>query len=135
MFSSAQGDCKKKYPQQEDILEWAKPALPLEEFNNLFLEDLVWAHVVSLHQQLDTPQFEFTAPLVVLLQRGLQDKEQIKQLSPEAEFVARYTVMVGGRNLKLVQVCLSKVGWSHSSMYRKANSYLVGSRECSKGCP
>ena len=41
-FSSAQGDRKKEYPSQEDILEWAKPALPLEEeFDDLFLEDLV----------------------------------------------------------------------------------------------
>ena len=67
-FSSAWGDQKKKYPSQEDILEWAKPALPLEEeFDDLFLEDLVWAHAVSLHQRLDMPQFHFTAPLVVLL--------------------------------------------------------------------
>ena len=44
-----------------------KPALPLEEFDNLFLEDLVWAHTASLGQQLDTLQFEFAAPLVVLL--------------------------------------------------------------------
>ena len=66
-FSSAQGD-QKKYPSQEDILEQVKPALPLEEeFNDLFLEDLVWAHVVSLHQRLDTPQFHFAAPLVALL--------------------------------------------------------------------
>ena len=57
-FSSARRDCKKKYPSQEDILEWAKPALPLEEeFDDLFLEDLVWAHAVSLHQRLNTPQF------------------------------------------------------------------------------
>ena len=83
-------------------------------FNNLFLEDLVWAHAVSLHQQLDTPQFEFAAPLVALLQRGLQNKEQIEQLGLEVEFVARYAVTVGGRNLELVQVCLSKVGWSCS---------------------
>ena len=59
-FSSARGDRKKKYPSQEDILERAKPALPLEEeFDDLFLEDLVWAHAVSLHQRLDTPQFHF----------------------------------------------------------------------------
>ena len=116
MFSSAQGDHKKKYPQQEDILERAKPALLLEEmFNNLFLEDLVWAHAVSLHQWLDMPQFEFMAPLVLLLQRGLQDKEQIEQLNLEVEFTARYAAMVGGRNLKLVCVCLSKVGHSSPS--------------------
>ena len=102
MFSSAQGD-RKKYPPQEDILERAKPALPLEEtFNNLFLKDLIWAHTVSLHQWLDTLQFKFVAPLVALLQRGLQDKEQIKQLGLEAEFLARYSVTVGGRNLELV---------------------------------
>ena len=60
-------------------MEQAKPALPLEEiFDDLFLEDLVWAHAVSLHQRLDTPQFEFTAPLVLLLQRGLRDKEQVE---------------------------------------------------------
>ena len=68
-----------KYPPQEDILERAKPALPLgEEFNDLFLEDLMWAHAVSLHQRLDLLQFKFAAPLVALLRRGLQDKEQIK---------------------------------------------------------
>ena len=78
MFSSAQGDHKKKCPQQEDILEQASPALPLEDFDDLFLEDLVWAHAVSLHQWLDMLQFEFAAPLVVLLQRGLQNKEQIE---------------------------------------------------------
>ena len=101
-----------KYPSQEDILEWAKPALPLEEeFDDLFLKDLVWAHAVSLHQRLNTPQFHFTASLVALLWRGLQDKEQIGRLTPEAEFMARYTATIGGRNLKLVQVCLSKVGW------------------------
>ena len=111
MFSSARGDCKKKYPSQEDILERVKPALPLEEFNNLFLKDLIWAHAVSLHQRLDTPQFHFTAPLVALLQRGLQDKEQIEWLTPEAEFVARYAATIGGRNLELAQVCLSKVCW------------------------
>ena len=117
MFSSAQGDHKKKYPQQEDILEQVKPALPLEEdFDDLFLEDLVWAHAVSLHQWLDMLQFKFAAPLVVLLQRGLQDKEQIEQLGPEAEFMVRYAATVGGRNLELVQVCLSKVGWSRSSL-------------------
>ena len=66
-FSSARGDHKKKNPQQEDILEWVKPALPLEEFDDLFFKDLIWAHVVSLHQWLDTLQSEFTAPLVVLL--------------------------------------------------------------------
>ena len=93
-------------------MEQAKPALPLEEeFNDLFLEDLVWAHAVSLHQRLDMPQFHFAAPLVVLLQRGLQDKELIERLTPEAEFVARYAVTIGGRNLELVQVCLSKVYW------------------------
>ena len=60
-------------------MEWAKPALPLEEeFNDLFLKDLMWAHVVSLHQRLNTPQFEFAAPLVALLWRGLRDKEQIE---------------------------------------------------------
>ena len=92
-------------------MEQTKPALPLEEtFNNLFLEDLVWAHVVSLHQQLHTPQYHFAARLVGLLQRGLQDKEQVERLTPEVEFVVRYTVMTGGRNLELVQVCLSKVG-------------------------
>ena len=68
------GDCKKEYPQQEDILEQTKPALPFEEeFNDLFLEDLVWVHAVSLHQQLDTPQFEFATPLGALLKRRLQD--------------------------------------------------------------
>ena len=42
VFSWVQGDHKKKYPQQEDILEWAKPALLLEEmFDDLFLKDLV----------------------------------------------------------------------------------------------
>ena len=93
-------------------MEQAKPALPLEEeFDDLFLGDLVWAHVVSLHQRLDMLQFQFTAPLVSLLWRGLQDKEQIKCLTPEAEFVARYAATIGGRNLELVQVCLSKVGW------------------------
>ena len=80
-------------------MEQAKPALPLEEFNDLFLEDLVWAHAVSLHQRLDMSQFHFTAPLVVLLRRGLQDKEQIERLTPEVEFVARYAVTIGGRNL------------------------------------
>ena len=84
-------------------MERAKPALPLEEeFDDLFLEDLVWAHAVSLHQRLDTPQFHFAAPLVALLRRGLQDKEQIKRLTPEAEFVARDTVTIRGRNLELV---------------------------------
>ena len=84
-------------------MEWAKPDLPLEEeFNNLFLEYLVWAHAVSLHQQLDMPQFHFAAPLVALLWRGLQDKEQIERLTPEAEFMARYIVTIGGRNLELV---------------------------------
>ena len=93
-------------------MEWAKPALPLEEeFNNLFPKDLVWAHAVSLHQRLDTPQFHFAAPLVALLRRGLQDKEQIERLTPEAEFIARYAAMIGGRNLELARVCLSKVCW------------------------
>ena len=115
MFSLVQGDRKTKYPQQEDILEQALPALPLlEEFEDLFLEDLVWAHAVSLHQWLNTPQFELVAPLVSLLQKGLQDKEQVKQIGPEVEFVARYAATIGGRNLKLVRVCLSKVGWSCS---------------------
>ena len=73
------GDRRTKYPSQEDILEQAKPALPLgETFDDLFLEDLVWAHAVSLHQRLDTPQYHFAAPLVGLLQRGLQDKEQVE---------------------------------------------------------
>ena len=95
-------------------MERAKPALPLEEeFNDLFLEDLVWAHVVSLHQRLDMPQFHFAAPLVALLRRGLQDKEQIERLTLEAEFVARYAATIGGRNLELAQVCLSKVCWLH----------------------
>ena len=95
-------------------MERAKPALPLEEeFDDLFLEDLVWAHAVSLHQRLDTPLFQFAALLVALLRRGLQDKEQIKRLTPEAEFVARYAATVGGRNLELVRVCLSKVCWLH----------------------
>ena len=109
-FSSAQGDHKKNYPQQEDLLEQVKPALLLEEeFNDLFLKDLVWAHAVSLHQQLDTLQFKFAAPLVALLKRGLQDQEQVEQLGLEVEFVVRYAATVGGRNLKLVRVCLSKV--------------------------
>ena len=125
-----------KYPQQEDILEWAKPALPLEEtFDDLFLEDLMWAHVVSLHQQLDTPQFKFTAPLVSLLQRGLQDKEQVGRLTPEAEFVVRYAVTVGGRNLELVHVCLSKVGWPAWCSSHLADYPLAGLGECLKGCP
>ena len=112
VFSSAWGDRRTKYPSQEDILEWAKPALPLEEtFNDLFLEDFVWAHAVSLHQRLDTLQYHFAAPLVGLLQRGLQDKEQVKQLTLEVEFMVRYAPMVGGRNLELVQVWLAKVGW------------------------
>ena len=110
-FSSVRGDRKKKYPSQENILERAKPALPLEEFDDLFLEDLVWARVVSLHQRLDTPQFHFATPLVALLRRGLQDKEQIERLTPEAEFVARYAAMIRGRNLEWARVCLSKVCW------------------------
>ena len=93
-------------------MEQAKPALPLEEeFDDLFLEDLVWAHAFSLHQRLDTPQFHFAAPLVALLNRGLKDKEQIERLTPEAEFVARYAATIGGRNLELARVCLSKVCW------------------------
>ena len=68
-------------------------------------------HAVSLHQRLDMPQFHFAAPLVALLKRGLQDKEQIKRLTLEAEFVARYTATIGGRNLELARVCLSKVCW------------------------
>ena len=93
-------------------MEQAKPALPLEEeFDDLFLKDLVWAHAVSLHQRLDMPQFHFAAPLVVLLNRGLKDKEQIKRLTPEVEFVVRYTPTIGGRNLELAWVCLSKVCW------------------------
>ena len=112
LFSSARGDWKKKYPSQEDILERAKPALPLEEeFNDLFLEDLVWAHTDSLYQRLNTPQFHFAAPLVALLNRGLKDKEQVERLTPEAEFIARYAAMIGGRNLELARVCLSKVCW------------------------
>ena len=84
-------------------MERAEPALPLEEeLDNLFLEDLVWAHAVSLHQRLDMPQFHFTAPLVALLRRGLQDKEQMERLTPEAEFVVRYAATIGGRNLELV---------------------------------
>ena len=115
VFSSAWGDHKKKYPSQEDILKRVKPALPLEEeFDDLFLEDLVWAHAVSLHQRLDMSPFHFTAPLVVLLQRGLQDKEQIERLTLEAEFMVRYAATIGGRNLKLVCVCLSKVGLGRS---------------------
>ena len=55
--------------------------------------------MVSLYQWLDTLQFHFVAPLVSLLQRGLQDKEQIKQLGSEVEFVVRYAAMIGGRNL------------------------------------
>ena len=91
-------------------MERAKPALPLlEEFKDLFLEDLVWAHAVSLHQRLDTLQFEFAAPLVSLLKRGLQDKEQVERINPEAEFVVRYATMIGGRNLELARVCLSNV--------------------------
>ena len=93
-------------------MERAKPGLPLEEeFNDLFLEDLVWAHAVSLHQRLDTPQFHFAAPLVALLSRGLKDREQVERLTPEAEFVVRYTATIGGRNLELAWVCLSKVCW------------------------
>ena len=65
----------------------------------------------SLHQRLDTPQFEFATPLVALLWRGLQDKEQVERLTPEAEFVVRYAATIGGRNLELAQVCLSKVCW------------------------
>ena len=104
-----------KYPSQEDILERAKPALPLEEtFNNLLLEGLMWAHAVSLHQWLDTLQYHFAAPLVSLLQRGLQDKEQVERLTPETEFVARYAVTIEGRDLELVWVCLSKVGLGRS---------------------
>ena len=57
------------------------------------------------------PQYHFVAPLVSLLQRGLQDKEQVEQLTLEVEFEARYTATIGGRNLKLVQVCLSKLIW------------------------
>ena len=59
---------------------------------------------ISLHQWLDMPQFHFVAPLVALLNRGLQDQEQTEQLGLEVEFMARYTVMVGG-----MRVCLSKV--------------------------
>ena len=96
-FSSVQGDCRKKNPQQEDILEWGKSALSLEEeFDDLFLKDLVWTHVFSLHQQLDTLQFAFTAHFIVLLERGLQDQEQVELLGLEVQFVVRYTVMVGG---------------------------------------
>ena len=80
-----------------------------EEFDDLFLKDLVWAHAVSLHQRLDTPLFHFTAPLVALLNRGLKDKEQIERLTPEVEFVARYAATIRGRNLELARVCLSKV--------------------------
>ena len=90
--------------------------------------------MVSLYQWLDTLQFHFVAPLVSLLQRGLQDKEQIKQLGSEVEFVVRYAAMIGGRNLELVQVCLSKVGWGYSSSWPELIPSLVGSRECLEGC-
>ena len=93
-------------------MERAKAHLPLrEDFEDLYLEDLVWAHAVSLHQRLDSDQFEFAAPLVALLNRGLQDKEQMERLGPEAEFVARYAATIGGRNLELARVFLAKVGW------------------------
>ena len=127
MFSSVWGDHKKKYPQQEDILEWVKPALPLEEeFDNLFLKDLVWAHVVSLHQWLNMPQFQFAAPLVALLQKGLQDKEQIEWLGPEVEFMVRYAAMVGGRNLELVRACLSMSGPTSTSQSAENDKGLQG---------
>ena len=93
------------------------------------------AHVVSLHQWLNTPQFEFAAPLVALLQRGLQDKEQVEQLTPEAEFVVRYAVTVGGRNLELARVCLSKVGWPAWCCGHLADQLLARSGKCSLGRP
>ena len=112
MLTASEANSHRERVALTDILERVKPALPLgEEFNDLFLEDLVWAHAVSLHQRLNTPQFHFAAPLVALLNRGLKDKEQIKRLTPEAEFVVRYTAMIGGRNLELARVCLSKVCW------------------------
>ena len=92
-----------------------KACLPLaEEFDDLYLEDLIWAHAVSLHQRLDNNQFKFAGPLVAILNRGLQDQEQMERLGPEAEFVVRYAVMIGGRTLKLVRICLAKVGWRYS---------------------
>ena len=93
----------------------------------------MWAHVVSLRQRLDILQFKFAAPLVSLLQRGLQDKEQVKWRTPEVEFVARHTAMIGGRNLKLVQVCLSKVSLS-CSLVTGTNPFLSWFREHLKGC-
>ena len=93
-------------------MERAKAHLPLaEDFDDLYMEDLIWAHAVSLHQRLDSDQFKFADPLVALLNRGLQDQEQMERLGPEAEFVARYTATIGGRNLELAHICLAKVGW------------------------
>lgn len=48
LFGMARGNQRVKYPSQEDILEWARPLLPKEDFEDLFLEDLIWAHTVSL---------------------------------------------------------------------------------------
>ena len=46
-----------------------------ETFDDLFIEDLSWAHAMSIYQLLKTEQFDFAVPFRSLLQRGLQDQE------------------------------------------------------------
>ena len=64
--------------------------------------------------------------------------QQIWTFSPGLQAIPIRTTdaaTIGGRNLELVQVCLSKVGWPAWCCGHLADYPLAGSRECTKGCP
>ena len=54
-FQSAWNNRWKTYPLQADIIEWSTKTITREEmFDDLFIEDLSWAHTILIDQLLKT---------------------------------------------------------------------------------
>ena len=126
------------YPSPERILEHAVASLPFNEgFEDLCVQDLVWAHTISTNHHLEHSNFDNIPSFTGLLRRGLRDWEHHKGRNTMLEESMQYTACVGAMSLSYCNKLGRKVSpVFHSHSMRKLTQVLVeeGIREdCSIG--
>ena len=75
-------------------------SLPFDEgFEDLCVQDLVWAHTVSADRQLEHSNFNNIPSFTGLLRRGLRDQEPHEGRNSVLEESMRYMACVGAMSL------------------------------------
>ena len=89
-----------QYPSPEHILECAVACLPYDEaFEDLCVQDLVWAHAISTDHQLEHSNFNDIPSFTGLLRRGLRDWEPHEGRNTILEESMWYAACVGAMSL------------------------------------